>query len=311
MTGPVAASPPPLSIGLPVYNGEAFLVEVLDSLLYQTYGDFELIVSDNGSTDATAEICRSYERADARVAYHRSSENRGAAWNYNRVLALARGPYFKWAPADDMYEPRYLERCMEVMLGSPPSVVLVYPWSRVIDERGTEICEWEHYDGLDTRGLLPHERLARLVERPPNMGTSIFGVTRTGALRRTRGHGTFLSADFIVLAELALIGEFVEIYEHLFVKRFHRQMSREANRTDTEWAEWFEPGGGRRVQAEYWTLFFQHLVSIHRAELAGAEKARCYGAFIPGWVRVWHALLWSELIALPQHVGARAKARLL
>ncbi len=309
MTGPGAAPPPPLSIGLPVYNGEAFLAEVLDSLLHQTYGDFELVISDNGSTDATEEICRSYERADARVAYHRNSENRGAAWNYNRVSALARGPCFKWAPADDTYEPEYLQRCMEVMQASAPSVVLVYPWSRVVDERGAEICEWEHYDGLETRGLLPHERLTRLVERPPTMGTSVFGVMRTDALRRTRGHGTFLSADYIVLAELALIGEFVEICEHLFVKRFHRQMSREANRTDIELAEWFEPGGGNRIQAEYWTLFFQHLVSIYRAALSPAEKVRCYRAFIPAWVRVWRALLWREVREVPGQLGGRPPSR--
>ena len=69
---------PRVSIGMPVYNGAAFLKESLDSLLSQTYGDFELIISDNASTDETESICRSYAAGDPRVRYQRQEENRGA-----------------------------------------------------------------------------------------------------------------------------------------------------------------------------------------------------------------------------------------
>lgn len=284
---------PPLSIGLPVYNGEPFLAETLDSLLGQTYGDFELIVSDNGSIDATEEICRAYARTDARVSYDRNTKNRGAAWNFNRVLARSRGTYFKWAAHDDVYEPRYLERSVEALDASPPSVVLAFPWSRVIDQRGATV--WKHRDGLDTRGLSPHERLRRLVWNPPTVGTAVFGVTRTDALQHTRGCGAFPSSDYVVLAELALLGEFVEIPEYLFLRRFHPGMSREANRTDAEVAEWFLPGSGRAVLPEYWTLLFQHLVSIERTPMAATEKLRCYAVFVPGWLRVWDRCLAGEL----------------
>ena len=66
-----------VSIGLPVYNGEAFLTESIESLLAQTFDDFELIISDNASTDGTEEICRSFAAADARIQYHREPTNQG------------------------------------------------------------------------------------------------------------------------------------------------------------------------------------------------------------------------------------------
>src|SRR5688572_28337892 len=97
---------PLVSIGLPVYNGERFLSEALDSLLGQTLADFELIVSDNASTDRTAEICLAYAARDARVRYVRQQTNIGAIRNWNFVARQARGQYFKWASANDFCDSR-------------------------------------------------------------------------------------------------------------------------------------------------------------------------------------------------------------
>ena len=107
---------PRVSLGMPVYNAQRFLREVLDSILAQTFTDFELIISDNGSTDATESICREYAARDPRVLYYPNDRvNHGPAWNYNRTEALARGEYFKWAAADDLLAPTLLENA------SPPS----------------------------------------------------------------------------------------------------------------------------------------------------------------------------------------------
>ena len=89
------SSIPILSIGLPVYNGAQFLEKALDSLLCQTFRDFELIISDNASTDATEKICKSYAERDSRIHYSRNAENMGAGWNVRRVYLLAQGKYFK------------------------------------------------------------------------------------------------------------------------------------------------------------------------------------------------------------------------
>src|SRR5215813_13707549 len=126
---------PRVTIGLPVYNGERFLEQTLDSLLVQSYADFELIISDNASTDRTEEICRVYALKERRIRYSRNEANRGYAWNYNHLFALSTGEYFKWATADDVCQPNYLARCVDV-LDSDPSIVLAFPKTRFIDETG-------------------------------------------------------------------------------------------------------------------------------------------------------------------------------
>ena len=100
---------PRLTVGLPVYNGENYLAESLDALLGQSYADFELIISDNASTDGTADICRQYEKKDARVRYFRQPQNVGLAPNHNFVVEQARGELFKWASHDDLYARDLLE----------------------------------------------------------------------------------------------------------------------------------------------------------------------------------------------------------
>lgn len=103
MTEPSDLRPvPAVSIGLPVYNGASYIREALDSLLAQTFADFELIISDNASTDATETICRDYAARDRRMRYYRQTDNRGALANFLFVLDQAVAPYFMWAAHDDL-----------------------------------------------------------------------------------------------------------------------------------------------------------------------------------------------------------------
>ena len=95
-------SAPLVSVGLFVYNGERFIEEALNSILNQTFTDFELIISDNASTDRTGEIARAYAKRDERIRYYRSEKNMGAGWNVRRVYELATGKYFKQAAVDDL-----------------------------------------------------------------------------------------------------------------------------------------------------------------------------------------------------------------
>lgn len=106
---------PQVSIGMPVYNGEPFIREALDSLLAQTFTDFELIISDNASTDGTEAICREYAAKDARIRYVRQVENRGAMPNFQFVLDEALGEYFMWAAADDVWLPKFIETCVKLL----------------------------------------------------------------------------------------------------------------------------------------------------------------------------------------------------
>lgn len=100
---------PKISIGMPVYNGVKYIREALDSLLAQTFTDFELIISDNASTDATQSICEEYARRDPRIRYVRQAENKGALANFQFVLDQSRGEFFMWAAADDLWDRRWIE----------------------------------------------------------------------------------------------------------------------------------------------------------------------------------------------------------
>ena len=101
---------PRVSIGMPVFNGEPFIRKALDSLLAQTHTDFELIISDNASTDATAEICKEYAEKDGRIRYIRQPKNMEALSNFNFVLDQARSEYFMWAAADDIWHKNFLSK---------------------------------------------------------------------------------------------------------------------------------------------------------------------------------------------------------
>ena len=133
--GQVEFAQPRVSIGLPVYNGDRYLEDAIRSILAQSYTDFELIISDNGSADRTREICEGYARQDARIRYTRSPRNRGAAWNFRRVFELARGELFKWAAHDDILAPDFLGSCI-AELDADATLVACHSGTRRIDEFG-------------------------------------------------------------------------------------------------------------------------------------------------------------------------------
>ena len=279
-----------ITIGLPVYNGEPFLTESIDSILGQTYEDIALVISDNGSTDGTEEICRATAARDRRVTYERHDENRGAAWNYNRTIALGSSPYFKWAAADDMLAPTCIERCYETLSNAPSSVVMVYPRTMLVDAKGNEMGEWN--DGLDVRSRSPALRFNQVV-RNVVLGNGIFGLVRTEALLQTRLHGNYPSADWVYLAELALLGEIWEIPEPLFLRRMHEKTSRAANASLEEISAWFDPAAKpetnekRRLREEY-------VQAIRHARLSPRERAAALALFAPVWIRRHSAVMRKQ-----------------
>lgn len=117
--------PPKVSIGMPVFNGAEYIREALDSLLGQTFSDFELIISDNASSDETETICRKYAQRDSRIRYVRQSENKGAAANFGFVLDRAKADLFMWAAYDDLWAPNYLMDATTLL--ADKSIDFVFP----------------------------------------------------------------------------------------------------------------------------------------------------------------------------------------
>lgn len=260
---------PLVSIGLPVFNGEAYLSEMLDSIVGQTFADFEVIISDNASSDRTKDICQKYERNDTRIRFYRSDINRGASWNYGRVFELARGKYFRWAPADDLFAPESLEACVEI-LEKHPEVVLCYPKTTLINSDGQVIRECR--ENLDLRMESPVQRFRSAVKQI-GMGNAIYGLMRSDLVRRTRLIGNFPGADIIFIPELAMYGKFFEIDRALFFRRMHSGAS-SSIKTVEELQAFFDPRTKGKVFARLWRHHCEHVRSVLRSPLKVHEKGR-------------------------------------
>jgi len=203
-----------------VFNGEKYLEEALNSILAQTYTDFELIISDNASTDRTQQICRAYAAMDSRIRYYRNERNLGAPRNFNRVFELSRGKYFKLAAHDDVLAPEYLQKCVSV-LDKDPSIVLCHSKTGRIDEQGVLVGTYDHKMRIDSPKS--HERFRDLISIKYNPCWPIFGVVRESILGMTPLHGNYPGADGNLLAEIGLYGRIYEIPEYLFFRRDHPQ----------------------------------------------------------------------------------------
>lgn len=269
---------PLLSIGLPVYNGQRYLEESLDSLLAQTFTDFELIISDNASTDATAEICRRYAKADPRIRYVRQPVNIGAAPNHHATLDLARGEFFKWASDDDLYAPELLAKCVEA-LQSNPSVVLAHAYEAFIDENGALIRPVEYRLATDSSD--PSKRLHSLLHEFG--GDDFYGVMRTELLRQVPHHNSYHNADRTFMAQIVLQGKFVQVPELLYYRRDHPGRAerapgvraRAANMDPRRANRWRHPL--MRLRVEYILGF---LSAIWGAKISLRDRIRCSGVTV-------------------------------
>jgi len=212
---------PVLTIGLPVYNGEAYLREAVDSLLAQDFSNFELIISDNGSSDGTQQLCQEYALKDVRVKYLRHDINRGATWNFNYVFKQTSAPYFMWAAHDDYWQPSYLKSCVDIIQRSE-SIVLVSSFCDCVDVKtGGTVLMCPGVDTVGLRVLVRFKRYKRSLHSPViNVNAMFYGVYRHKVLKQLMPLKTKLAADHLLLAELSLWGEFVIIDRDLMNKRY-------------------------------------------------------------------------------------------
>ena len=268
---------PALSVGMPVYNGERYLHKSLESLLNQDFDDFELIISDNGSNDRTETICRDFVQKDRRIRYFRSDENRGATWNFRRVVELAEGDFFKFAAYDDECHPTMLRRCMEVVRRGDPTVALVYTQSEFIDESSAVIARegGPNWDRVATSARTPHERLVHVLWHVLH-GHAQYGVIRTSFLRHARPYGS-VAADWVLLAELAMQGKILEVPEALFSLRKHSANTWNGTNTPLQILQWHNPDakGIEKVLPFRIAIIWQYIRSVHHLPLSLSEKFLC------------------------------------
>lgn len=266
---------PRLSVGLPVYNGEKYLAESLDALLGQTYENFELIISDNASTDGTAEISQHYVEQDARVRYYRQPHNVGLAPNHNFVVEQARGELFKWASNDDLYARDLLERCVEA-LDKQPEVVLAHAWTAKIDGSGAVSEAFEY--PLSTSSPRAPERFRSILF--DSGGDDDYGVIRMEVLRRTAMKESYHHADHTIIAELGLHGPFYQVPDWLYFRRDHDDRAERACPTMRSRCANMDPCRADRLRHPavrlYGEYVWGYISGIRRAPLTSADRRECY-----------------------------------
>ncbi|MDH3217708.1 MAG: glycosyltransferase [Candidatus Krumholzibacteria bacterium] len=293
---------PFVSIGVPVYNGEAFLQEALNSILSQTYTDFELIISDNASTDRTEQICRTCASRDTRIRYMRNETNVGAAENYNIVFKASNGRYFKWASHDDVCAPEFLERCLAV-LENEDSTVLCYPTTVIIDEKGKHLRTYQ--EEIEYLEPAPAERLRSwLFRRPGGECNAVFGVIRSSVLAQTHLIGKYMASDLILLGELVLRGRVRKISDPLFLRRDHPSTSGRAQHGAEEILVWFDTSKRGKIHMPKWRWSHEYIRAIGRVPMGLVEKGRCL-ALVTRWFIMIRQQLKTEVLEAAKKIFRR------
>lgn len=208
---------PLVSIGMPVYNEQAYIDAALASLRAQSYGNLEIIVCDNASTDDTLAICRRHAAVDARIRIDVAPQNRGVTANFRRAEHLAEGEYFMWACGHDLWSAGLVEECV-ALLESNPDALLAYASSDWIGPDGHRLqrpCGW-----YDTQGLGPTSRFFTVLWG--NMHP-VLGLLRTQSLRTHGPIPPIVGGDLVFLTRMALHGHFLHARSARWSRREFRE----------------------------------------------------------------------------------------
>ena len=304
---------PIVSIGMPVFNGEEYVEEALDSILNQTFSNFELIISDNASTDRTQAICLNYVSKDPRIRYYRNKKNIGGPMNYNRVFKLSSGKYFKWAAYDDKIAPEFLMKCVSV-LDNDPSIVGCHCKTGRIDQYG--ILHGYFDEGrlkkIDSPKI--HARFRDLLDM--YYTTTIFhGVYRASLFAHSQLHGSYIGADRNLVAELSLMGRIYKIPECLFFWRLHprsytsifygavRENTLDRLRKETTW--WIK---GNSTYFPHCKNFIEYFRSVNRVPLKISERFLCYSQIFGWFLKQGHRFIAKDIMLfLLQHSDLASK----
>ena len=298
---------PKVSIGLPVYNGENYLGEAIESILGQTYQNIEIVITDNASVDRTREICEKYAAVDDRVKYFRNKHNLGAAPNFNKSFEFATGKYFKWMAHDDILVPTFVEKCVTI-LEENPDVVLCYSSTSVINNKGEVIKDYDFSGRTNSPNL--QQRFAALL-LSSDMCYEIFGLIRSNLLAQTSLMGNFGHGDGVLLSRLSLEGRFYEIPENLLRVRSHEEQSLASyagtdkyGRPDYHsYTQWFDSSKKGKLIFPNWRILYEFFKTPWQVHLKLSDRAYCHFHLVRWGKRHWRYLVGDINVAVRQVVS--------
>jgi glycosyltransferase involved in cell wall biosynthesis len=223
-----------VSIGMPVYNGEIFIRKALNSLINQSHSNFQLIISDNASTDKTSEICQEFVKKDNRIHYIRQEKNIGANNNFKFVLEQSKANYFFWAAVDDYWESDFIKKNMEILHKNKNVVCSISK----LDTYGFSDSELKKFNipTVNYPNFLKKfvmNRRKRLISttfpisgtfsqkirkyiKNPGASSWFYGIYRTKEIRTCLADKSFIGVEFVTSFNLLKIGNFYELDEILF-----------------------------------------------------------------------------------------------
>ena len=254
-----------MTIGLPVFNGERYIEETLDSIQAQTFRDWELVLCDNASTDRTPEICAERAARDPRIRVFRNRSNIGGDRNYNRCFELSRGEYFFGIGADDVVEPEYLTRTVAAM-DAHPEAVFCHTRSHRMDPDGRPLDPYP--PRVFSASRRPSVRFREAILDTDQIFVCL-GVLRASALRKTPMLKPHPYSDSFLQAQLALLGPFFEIPEFLFRRRHHGPTISIYDR-----APWCSPELQSAAYFPHWRRIREYFIAAAEAPGGLIEKVR-------------------------------------
>lgn len=278
-------SPPRLTIGLPVFNGENLLSESIEALLGQTYEDFVLLISDNASTDSTPDICKKYMKRDERIRYVRQPYNIGLHPNENFLMRESRTELFKLASHDDLYARDLIKRCVEA-LDKNPEVSVAHAWEARIDMEGN-LTEALSYPAAADAPRAPDRFRSMLFD---GWDDYTYGVMRREVVLRTHMLGSHHFADRTFNVELNLHGPFYLVPEWLYFRREHPERTEPYTvRTRAAYMDYKRASRLNPAIRLYGEYVWAYVTAIRSAPLSAAEKRECFG----------HLAAWLASRAVP------------
>ena len=221
MSGPRHDGTPLVSFGLPVRNGVETITQALESVQAQTFEDWELVISDNLSSDGTSEVCAEFAAKDRRIRHIPTNRDLTIHENFRAAFHAARGSYFRWYGDDDWLEPEYAERAVSALDASPEAVLCTTAQQYYRDGRAVPVTDPIRLGAVDSPDPATRVRTLLHVLEHGGLGIDpVYSLARRDAAARTGLQNTLRDGDFVYACEMALLGPFVHVPEVLSHRRF-------------------------------------------------------------------------------------------
>jgi|SRR3989344_1237284 len=268
-----------VSIGLPTRNGEKSIKKSVESLLSQSFKDFELIISDNASLDHTEKICKRFAKRDKRIIYIRQKRNIGPDKNFMFVLKKAKGKYFMWAADDDWWDPNFISRLKKSLDQHLKYGVAMSSCVRIY-ENG-EIRDKIKFSSKNSLTKLSHFKLFTKMIRGDPIHIFIYGLFRSNLLKKMtkRPFPKCMAADRVFMCQTALTARFYSLSDFLYFRRVYKRPVTERH-TNSIGNEWANP----RANAKYIMTLLKYLIT--------SDTIPVYRKF---WIiPIWLLLIWKH-----------------